>query len=414
MKKLMMMAVMAATATSAFAQADLVKEAQKLFDKGELEQAEKTVTPALTNGTSEEKASAWNLLSNIKYKIFTDNQQIEVENKVKQTTTPYDTVGMNKSIVESFEAALKCDEFDQQPNEKGKVKIKYRQANAQRFQTARLNTINSGMYFYNHKKMDEAIKAWKLYVDSPEASLFTGLDMSKDAYRSEVAYYVGLAAYNQKDFATATAYAKIAAQDSSKVAEANEILLFSQKDGAKTKEDSLAYLQTLKEFHKNNPDEPRYFNLLMDYYNKPGRQADMLAWVNEEISVNPNNKMTWALKGEAEMNASKWDDAVASYKKAAEIDPTFVQVIFNSGVCLNSKAIDLKDKLADKKTGGLTPANAKKVTDLLKESLTYLEKARELDPDRTKVNWAYPLYQIYYSLKDNAKAAEMEKLLNTK
>ena len=124
--------------------------------------------------------------------------------------------------------------------------------------------------------------------------------------------------------------------------------------------------------------------------------------------------MAWALKGEVQMNDRQWDAAVESYKKAAEIDPEFVQVIFNAGVCLNSKAIDLKDELADKNTGGLTKANADKVKAILADAQVYLEKSKELDPFREKVNWAYPLYQIYYSLGDEAKANEMEKLVNSK
>lgn len=402
---------MAAMSTSAFAQADVVKQAQKLLDKGELEQAEQTITPALSNGTAEEKADAWNVLSNIKYQIFAKNQQAEVENKLKKTNNPYDTLGMNKAAIEAFEAALKCDEFDAQPNEKGKVKTRYRANNSKTWQVARLNVINSGMYFYNHKNLPDAIRAWKLYVDSPEQPLFTGVDLSKDEYRSEVSYYTALAAYNSKDYATATKYAKIAAQDTAKAKDANEIILFAQKEGAKTKEDSLAYLNTVKELRAQNPNEERYYNLLMAYYSEPGRQQEMYAWVNEEITKNPNNKMSWALKGEVEMNQDKWDDAIASYKKAAEIDPEFVPVIFNIGVCLNKKAVALNDKLADKKTGMLTTANANKVKAALNEALPYLEKTRELDPNREKVDWAYPLYQIYYSLKDNAKAAEMEKLL---
>jgi tetratricopeptide (TPR) repeat protein len=114
------------------------------------------------------------------------------------------------------------------------------------------------------------------------------------------------------------------------------------------------------------------------------------------------------------MNDREWDAAVESYKKAIEIDPTFVQCLFNAGVCLNSKAIDLKDQLADKKTGGLTKENAEKVKAILAESLTFMERAKELDPDREKVNWAYPLYQIYYSLGDKEKSDEMEKLVNSK
>ena len=138
----------------------------------------------------------------------------------------------------------------------------------------------------------------------------------------------------------------------------------------------------------------------------------MNAWVDEELAANPANKMAWALKGESQMNNREWDAAVASYQKAIDLDPTFVQVLFNAGVCLNSKAIDLKDELADKVTGGLTQENADKVKAILAESKVFLEKTRELDPTREKVNWAYPLYQIYYSLGDEAKAAEMEKLVN--
>ena len=79
---------------------------------------------------------------------------------------------------------------------------------------------------------------------------------------------------------------------------------------------------------------------------------------------------------------------------------------------MNGKAIELKDQLADKKTGGLTKENADKVKSILAEALVYLEKAKELDPDREKVNWAYPLYQIYYSMGNKEKSDEMEALVN--
>ena len=413
MKKVMMMAMMVAAATSAFAQTDALKEAKKLFSKGDLEQAITTVTPVLNEGTAADKAAAYNLLSEINYKIFSDNQQKQMENTVKQVTEPYDTLKINKAIYGAMEAALKCDEFDQQPNEKGKVKMKFRTSeNQAKMQNVRLQLINAGLYQYNHKNLDEAFKNWALYIDSSDNPFFTGVDMSKDEYKSEIAYYAGLVAYQKKDYANAEKYAKIAAQDPKKAGEAQEILLFSQKENCKTKEDSLRYLSTVKELRKQNPSEQRYFNLLMDYYTQPGRMEEMKAFAEEEIAFDPQNKMAWALKGEYEMNSQQWDAAVESYKKAQEIDPEFVQVVFNAGVCLNSKAIALKDQLADKKTGNLTVANANKVKEILGQAKVYLEKSRELDPDQEKVKWAYPLYQLYYALGDSAKSAEMEKLLN--
>ena len=414
MKKVMMMAAVALFATTAFAQDDLVKQAKKLCDKGELEQAATTLTPALTSDQTEDKAEAWNLMGDIQYQLYMKGQQAEIDNKQNNTSTPYDTTAMHKAMVASLEAALKCDEYDCAPNEKGKVKIRFREANGKKFALSRPYVISSGLFAYNHGNVDEAIKAWRLYIDSAESPLFTGIDMTKDPYRADVCYYIGLAAYNQKDYATATKYATIAAEDSAKAQDAGEILLFAKRDGAKTKEDSLEYLAVVKDLHAKYPSESRYFNMLMDYYTKPGRQNELKAWTEEEIAKDPNNKMTWALKGEVEMNTGKWDDAVASYNKAAEIDPTFVQVVFNAGVCLYRKASELKDKLADKNTGKITVDNANKVKAILAEAKTYLEKSRELDPNRQSVDWAYTLYQIYYQLGDEAKTSEMEALLQKK
>lgn len=412
MKKLFMMAVMAAVATTSYAQDDLVKQAEKLSAKGQHAEAIKMITPALTSDQTTDKAKAWNAVSKMNYAIYMENQQIMTENQLKKQNNPYDTVGMNRALVASFEAAIKCDEYDQQPNEKGKVKIRYRSENQKTWQMMRPHIINIGLAEYNKKNLAEAVKDWRLYIDGAESTLFTGVDLGPDQYRSEVCYFIGLASYQNKDYKTATKYALMAAEDSAKAKEASEIVIFAAKDGATTKEDSVAYLNILKKFHAEDPQEQRYFNLLMEYYSKAGDQDAMMAWVEDEIKIAPQNKMPWALKGEALMNARKWDEAVVAYQKAAELDPNFVQVIFNAGVCLNSKAIELKDQLADKNTGGLTKANADKVKAVLSEAKVYLEKSKELDPTRSSVNWAYPLYQIYYALGDAAKSSEMEKLLN--
>lgn len=411
MKKLTMMAVMVAMSTAAFAQDDLVKQAQKLSGKGEFEEAVKTITPALTSDQTEDKAAAWNTLSNIYYDYFAKLDQIGAEYKVKQEGPQCDSLLMYGNIVKSYEAALKCDEYDIQPNDKGKVKIRFRKASQDRFTNGRFQLIYAGQYMHTAKHDDDALKAWGLYVESADQPMFEGVDLSADNNRPLIAYYAGLLAYQAKDYEGAQKYARIAATDPERASDANEIMLFAQKDGAKTKEDSLAYVATLKDMHKQNPNEERYLNLLMNYYSTSGDNVAFRQWIDEELAVNPGNKMLWAQKGLMDMNAQKYDEAVVSYNKAAEIDPTFIEVIFNSGVCLNSKAIDLKDKLADKKTGGLTTENFNKVKAILMEAKGYLEKAKELDPGQEKVKWAYPLYQIYYSIGDKEKSAEMEALV---
>ena len=409
MKKIMMLALMPAAATTAFAQDALVKEAKKQFTKGEFDAAAQTLAPALTSAETTDKAAAWNLQAEIMQGKFQDISTLEQKEKVVPTGAKVDTKGMHEAAIGAMQAALKCDEFDRQPNEKGKVKIRFRKDMQTKLQNTRLALINAGLYFYNEKELDKAFNTWALYIDCAGNPFFEGVDLSQDQYRSEIAYYAGLAAYQNKDFANAEKYAKIAAQDPAKADEANEILLFSAKENMKTPADSAAYVARVKELHQANPSEDRYFNLLMDFYVHKGDQQALKAWAQEEIGINAENKMAWALVGEVQMNSGEYDAAVESYKKAIELDPTFVQCVFNAGVCLNSKAIEMNDKLADK-SGGLTNENANKIKEVLREAQSYMERTRELDPGREKVNWAYPLYRIYYSLKENDKMAELEAI----
>lgn len=411
MKKLMMMTMMAAASTMVFGQEDVVKSAKKLLDKGEVEQAIEAVQPALSNGSNEEKAAAWNLLSAAYYKKFSDIQGKKLENQVKQTNEPVDEAAMNDAVVKALDAAMKCDEFDIQPNEKGKVKPKFRSDNQKIWQNARLNCINAGQYDYNQKNYDAAFKAFAMYVDSGDSPLFTGLDMSQDQYKYEVAYFASLSAYQKKDYQNVIKYAQIAAQDTAKAKDATEILVFSKKESMKTKQDTLEYIQMLKDASQKFPADNRYSAWIGDYYLQSGSAQELGVWADGEIAKNPENKFAYTYKGESLRLQNKFDEAVECYKKAFEIDPTYVAAAYQAGVSLNSKAIAMKDELADKKTGMLTTTNADKVKAVLNDAKTYLEKVREADPNREQVNWAYALYQVYYSLGDTAKASELESIV---
>ena len=398
MRKAMMMAAMAALATSAFGQ------------------------------TAEEEAAKWNKECQNQYQIYVENSTIEVANVTKKEKTPFDTLAMYKAGVAALKAAIECDKYDAQPNEKGKVKLRHRKDNQEKGQQLRIVCLQAGQYFNNKKDMPSTLEAFKLYVDSHESPLFTGIDLSKDKYISQFAYYTGLVGYQLKDYGTAIKYAQRCKEcadndinlnpDNAQLkeeaeklkADADDILLFAKRENCKTAADSAAFIADLMALHKAKPQESKYFNMLLTYYNE--HPAEKQAWINEEVTLVPDNKMAWAIKGESEMRAEKWDDAIASYKKALEIDPSFTAVVFNVGTSLNSKAIAVKDQLSDKKTGKLTQANADKVKTILEEAKTYLLKAQELDPERKAVNWAYALYQVYYSLGDKIKSAEYEKLLN--
>lgn len=402
MKKIFMMALMAAAATTAFAQENLVKEAKSLFSSGKLDEAAAKLAPALTSAETKDKAAAWNLMNDIKYKAYTEEfQKLALHQD-------YNTDRMVTSLIEGFQAAEKCDEFDQQPNEKGKVKIRFRKTNAARYLGDRQWLYNGGVLQYQKENQPGAMKAWAAYIESAKSPLFLETPIQQDTLLADATYNTALLAYQQKDYELAKKYADMATQFPDKEDDAINMKLFIQKETCVTHADSVAYANELKRLHAAKPDKEQYFNLLQEYYTRSNDNEAMKAWAKEETNIDAGNKMAWALLGQAEMDTENWDAAIVAFKKAIEIDPNWTPCVFNTGICLNSKAIALNDELMDKKTMGLTNENAEKVKNVLREALTYLEKTRELDPNRESTNWAYPLYRIYYSLGNKAKMAELE------
>ena len=405
----MMMALMVAAASSANAQDNLWKKAQSLCDANKLEEAITTITPCLTSDQTLKKADAWNTLFNIDYAIFLRENTIEVNNKKNKTQIPYDTVAYYNGIVGALKAAMECDKYDVTPNEKGKVKIRFREINGNKVFLVRPQVINAGLAAYNKKDYAKAFDNFSLYIESAKAPLFSAIKTDgPDKYLSTVAYYASLVAYSNKNYDGVKKYIDIALADTSVKRDAMELKVYIYKD---TK-DSVNYLNALKEAHASYPTESKYFDMLVNYYLSAGNPEATKKFASEEMAKDPNNKSALYVNGVVLMNQKMWDEAVVSFKKAIELDPEYMEANFNAGVCLNSKASEMRDKLADKR-GNLTMAQYNSIIPIVKESCIYLEKARQIAPDRKDL-WAYPLYTVYYALKNTAKTAEMEKLLKIK
>ena len=404
MKKILMMTLMAAAATTVFAQDALVKEADKLYKSGNLTEAIQKLTPALTSSETADKAKAWNLMNDIQYKVYSDEYQKMMLHQ------PADTMKAVTAFLEGFKAASECDKYDTQPNEKGKVKIRFRKNNAPRYLNERHLMYNIGAMCYNNHDTKGAVKAWESYIGTGASTVYDDSKLAPDTLIADAAYNAAYLSYLDKDYNTALQLANKALTYPGKEEGTTDLILYTMKDMSKNHADSLAYLARLKEAHNANPNRDLYFNLLQDYYARSNDTEAMMKWAEEETKINANNKMAWALLGEAKMNSEKWDEAIESFKKAIELDPNWVPVVFNTGICYNSKAIVLNEQLMDKKTMRISNENAEKVKDVLREAKKYLERTKELDPNRESARWTYPLYRIYYSLDMKDKMAELEAI----
>lgn len=402
MKKIMFMAAAAFMTTAAMAQnPDGLKQVLAAKD---YQEAAKLVEGAASSMTAEEKAKAYNKIVDLAVDKYNKEQNIVLTNQVTKKNDPYDKVGMYAAAMAALEAANECDRFDQMPNDKGKVKAKFRKSNALRLVPVRNAMINAGQDLYNEKDFTTATKAFGLYIDSKSYPLFSEGGLPEDQYYGQIAYFASLSAYNDQNFVAASKYAEEAQADTAVANDALDIMVLSMKAQLKTKEDSLKYLGEIKRLYDKNKSNERFFSLLTEYYSSVGDKDAKNSLIASQVAANPDSKMAWALKGESDMGDSNWDGAIEAYKKSLEIDPTFIQVRFNLALCLNNKAITLKEA-----NNGNLNDEAKA---LLQESIKNLNDVKKADPNREMVNWAYTLYQAYYLIGDEANAKEVEALLN--
>ena len=119
-----MMAVMFVASATAFAgDSDALKAILKAKTYAEAEQLVKSTLDQLASPA--EKAKAYNKLVDLAMDDFDAQNAIVTENQVNKQMgkeeKPVDMNIMNNGAYNALCAAMECDKYDQQPNEKGKV-----------------------------------------------------------------------------------------------------------------------------------------------------------------------------------------------------------------------------------------------------------------------------------------------------
>lgn len=310
------------------------------------------------------------------------------------------------TAMDAVKTAMLCDFYDSKPDGRGTVKPLFRTSNAKRLGPIRDRLVEGGLFYYNHRRNDEAMKAFELYIETAGKPLF------KDAGQELglVTYYAGLLSYGMKDYAKAEYYTDLALRNPNYARDAAEVKINCMRDQLASKGDSMRYVKALTELHKKAPENNNYFSMLVEYYTSPGRQDDLERFVKNELRRDSTNKILWVLRGEAEMKRREWDRAIASYRRSVVLDSMLVPSLYNIGICFCSKAMAMKDSLVDKR-GRLTKVARVAIRNQFGAALPYLERVRQLDPNRKTVDWAIPLYQIYFVLEDKDKVDQLGPLL---
>ena len=407
-----MMAMMLVASATAFAgDSDALKAILKAKD---FKEAQSLISSSLAQLTdASEKAKAYNKLVDLAYEKYKKEDDVKTTNMVMHKEDPVDTDGMLEAGKVALQAAMECDKYDQQPNEKGKVAIKFRQKNQDRTKVIRLSLLQAGIDLANNEKNKEAFDNFDVYLQSAKSAFFEGVDgVSKnDPNLGVAAFYGGRAAYNLEKFDKAIEYFKIGIADTAKQIHdlSFDFLLYTMRNSQKTAADSAKFLTDMADLYKEYPDAEQIYSSLSDAYIAKGMNAEVIKLADERMAKYPDSSLPHVYKAFLLMQDKKYDEAISEFAKVKEDNsPVYLNSIFNSAVCKYNKASEFNEANSDIRTGRLKPADHDKFMNMLKDAQGDFEKAKELDPEQKTVRWQYLLHNVYTLTDQKDKAAALE------
>ena len=403
MKRVLFSMVLLLAAGFTFAQEKNVKEAKSIANevKPNFAQAEKLINGALTNAETKDNAETWDVAGFIQKRI----NEKEMENAYLRK--PYDTLKVYNSALNMCKYYFKCDELAQIPNEKGKIKNKYRKSNSAAILAARPNLINGGIQFFNLDKNKEALDFFATYVDVAINPMFEKENLLQtDTVLPQIAYYASLAAAKMEDYPSVLKYAPYAKEDKEVGKYAMEFI----STALKAQGDTIKWIASLKDGIQKYPEHSFFFGHLIDYYSNNNKFDEAMQFADDMLAKDPNNTFYLYVKGYLYHNMKDYDKAIEFYKKTIEVDPNYAEAYSNLGLIYCLQAQDFSEKATTDVNDQKYKEDQATLKVFYEKARPNYEKARELKPDQKDL-WLNGLYRVYYNLQMGPEFDEIDKMM---
>lgn len=413
MKRILFSMVLLFAASFIWAQEKNIKEAKSIANevKPDFAKAESLINQALTNPETKNNAEAWDVAG------FIQRRRSEKEMENAYLRKPYDTLQVYNSALNMCKYYFKCDELAQVPNEKGKIKNKYRKSNAAAILAERGNLINGGIQYFNSASQKESAAAteenkkaldfFATYIDVAINPMFEKENLLQtDTVLPQIAYYASLAAAKMEDYPNVLKYAPYAKNDKEVGKYAMEFI----STALKAQGDTINWIASLKEGIQKYPEHSFFFGHLIDYYSNNSKYDEAMRFADDMLSKEPNNTFYLYVKGYLYHNMKIYDKAIEFYTKTVEVDPNYAEAYSNLGLIYCLQAQDFSETAT-------TDVNDPKYKDdqvtlkaFYEKARPNYEKARELKPEQKEL-WLNGLYRVYYNLQLGPEYEEIEKLM---
>ena len=167
--------------------------------------------------------------------------------------------------------------------------------------------------------------------------------------------------------------------------------------------DTTRYLETLNRGFLRSPTHPFFFPHIIDYYNHRGETQKMQSLVDEALKADSTNALFRFAQSTLLLNTGKYDECIAICKQLIEDNDSFSEAYCNIALAYFNQAVEMDKKVK------LTRSQRQKIRQLYALSQPYMEKFRELEPDKQQ-KWLPVLYTIYLNLNLGPQFDEIDQL----
>lgn len=379
------------------AQRKQITQAKENVKKGtNLEAAEKSMRELLADSANRQNDDVWlTLFAAIRGQYEQGNEKFYL----KQT---YDTAKLFNAAYKMFQTLESFDSVEAKPDNRGRVKLKYRKRHAEYLSYLRPNLFGGGAFFIKKQNYKEAYSFFDAYIDCGNQPLFSGYNFNTEDKRlPEAAYWAAYCGYKLKDVKLTLHHAYVALKDTAHHAYMLQYLAESYL----IEKDTARYVEALREGFDEYPKFSFFFPRLMEYYGERRLYDKALSTADRAIAADTASLIPKFAKTTVLLNMGRYVECAALCDSIIARNDSVADVYLNAGLAHFNQALALE------KSGRSTAALRKKVNAQFAKSLPYLEKYRAMTPTEQH-RWASPLYTIYYNLNMGDKFKEIDRLIN--
>jgi tetratricopeptide (TPR) repeat protein len=182
--------------------------------------------------------------------------------------------------------------------------------------------------------------------------------------------------------------------------------------------DTLSALEILKEAYAKYPDTVNVIANLADTYIQLKQIDEGLEFMETVIANNPDIPESYYWKGRLLINKEEIesvDQAIETYKKAGELDPTIYYVWYDLGYIYYLQGADFFDRSNEETDDAMRAALIEAGKEKYQQAIPVLEKAYEMNEENREVKYETLdlLQRIYYKEEMTEQYERVKELKNT-